>query len=255
VLQRAGGLTEAQAEAAVDFTKTAGAYERLRYGDVDLILVYEEAEPSAEEEEEDREVVPDGYTEDLELHPLGRDALVFLTSAENPIASLTVQQVKDIYTGKVTNWKEVGGTDAPIVAYQRDADSGSQALMEKLVMQGTPMAKAPQDLVETEMGGLVERIAGFVPGTDGQDGYALGYSVWYYAENMYADPNVKMIPIDGVYPDLAALSAGAYTLLNDFYAGIRKDAPEGGTARALLAWLLSDAGRACVADAGYAPVQ
>ncbi len=55
----------------------------------------------------------------LDQKALGRDALVFIVNEENPVQSLTQQQLRDIYAGKITNWKEVGGADAAIVAFQR----------------------------------------------------------------------------------------------------------------------------------------
>lgn len=72
------------------------------------------------------------------MKPIGRDALVFLTNEKNPVKSLSRQQVSRIYSGAVTNWKELLGDDREIRAFQRPKDSGSQNLMEKLVMKGTP---------------------------------------------------------------------------------------------------------------------
>ena len=67
------------------------------------------------------------------------DALVFIVNPKNPVRNLTADQVRKIYTGEITNWKEVGGVDHAITPYIRDADSGSQEKMETLVMDGLTM--------------------------------------------------------------------------------------------------------------------
>ena len=67
---------------------------------------------------------------------IGLDGFVFLVNKENKVDSLTLEQIQKIYTGEITNWSNVGGENEEIVAYQREANSGSQNLMEKMVMQG-----------------------------------------------------------------------------------------------------------------------
>ena len=76
---------------------------------------------------------------ELETAPLAIDALVFIVNPKNPVKNLTTDQVRKIYTGEITNWKEVGGVDHAITPYIRDADSGSQEKMETLVMNGLNM--------------------------------------------------------------------------------------------------------------------
>ena len=75
--------------------------------------------------------------------PIARDAFVFLRHTSNPVTGVTLDQVRDIYAGVLTSWKILGGADRPIVAYQRDATSGSQVEMEQLVMRGRPMREGP----------------------------------------------------------------------------------------------------------------
>ncbi|WP_269689150.1 PstS family phosphate ABC transporter substrate-binding protein, partial [Klebsiella pneumoniae] len=72
--------------------------------------------------------------------PVVAEAFVFLTHASNPVDNLTMKQIQDIYTGKITNWNQVGGEDLEIIAYQRPVNSGSQTGFLELVMKGlTPM--------------------------------------------------------------------------------------------------------------------
>ena len=184
----------------------------------------------------------------LESHPIGRDALVFFTNQTNPVTSLTTEQLRDIYTGKVTNWKQVGGKDIEIVAYQRTEESGSQALMRKYVMGDRKMAKAPSELITDDMGGIIEGVSDYA-----NSGNAMGYSVFYYLANMYAVEGIRMLGVDGVLPSHDTIASGGYPFVNDFFVIIRADEPAGSPARRVMEWLLSPAGTQTVADAGYVP--
>ncbi len=99
---------------------------------------------------------------------------------------------------------------------------GSQNLMEKLVMKGTAMAEAPQDFVVSEMGELIEKVSAY-----DNTGEALGYSVYYYAKNMYQKPELKFMAVDGVMPSSDTIRDGSYPYVSDFYAAVRKDEPKG----------------------------
>ena len=182
----------------------------------------------------------------LEFHPIGRDALVFVVNEKNPVSSLTTEQYKGIYAGEITNWKDVGGTDHKIVAYQQSASSGSQALLEKHVMGKAELAKAPAETVIGDKGVLTEGLANY----DNTEN-AIGYSVFYYVSQLYAAPDAKVLKADGVAPSTQTISDGTYPYVNDFYAAIRADEPESSPARRIVAWLESPEGQRAIADAGY----
>lgn len=135
------GLDLETARSAVTTNTTAQAWRNLglygnNYGDsVKLIIAYEAPESVKEE------LKADG--DPLEQKAIGRDALVFIVNEDNPVQSLTRQQLKDIYAGAITNWKDVGGKDQEIIAFQRRADSGSQTLFQKLLIQDGPLMEAP----------------------------------------------------------------------------------------------------------------
>jgi ABC-type phosphate transport system substrate-binding protein len=242
VIQRLTGATATEADNAVHTTGTPTAYRNLVEGSADLLLIYEPDKDTIQ-------AIKDSGVK-LESYPIGRDALVFFTNATNPAKSLTTKQYKNIYAGKITNWKAVGGKDVKIVAYQRPEASGSQALLRKYVMGDTKMAKAPSDMITAEMGTIIDKVSSYE-----NTGNALGYSVYYYLANMYATPGIKMLAVGGVQPSTESISAGTYPYGNDFYVVVRADAPADGPARKLLAWMLSDAGSQAVVDAGYAPLK
>lgn len=223
-----------------NFSNTNPSYISLCEGRAQLVLAYE---PS-----QDTVAMMEDMGAKLEQAEIGRDALVFLTGKDNPVDSLTMDQLIGIYTGSITNWSQVGGNDAPIVAYQRREDSGSQTLMRKLVMKDTPMAAPPTEQVIEEMGELIDVIAAF----DG-DNNSIGFSVYYYAANMYASDSVKMIAVDGVAPSNETIESGKYTLVNPFYATIRQDAAADSPEREIFEWLLGDEGTELIREAGYVP--
>lgn len=238
ILQRVTKLSEEQVESRVGFSTTPNAYINLIYDSTDLLLVYE-ADKSVKQQIKESET-------ELEYHTIGKDALVFITNENNPVQSLTTAQIRDIYQGKIKNWKEVGGEDAVIEAFQRPDTSGSQALMVKLVMKGYKLMQAPTQYYPSEMGMLVDAVAEY-----NNSGNALGYSVFYYASTMYEKPGLKFLAVDGVAPSNASIKDGSYPFINEFYAVVRKDAPNGGNIRKLLDWILSDEGKKAVQDAGY----
>ncbi|MCW5951982.1 MAG: substrate-binding domain-containing protein [Propionibacteriaceae bacterium] len=240
VIQRLTGASAAEADNAVRVTTTPNAYRALIAGETDLLLVYE-ANATVNQEVADSGVK-------LESHPIGRDALVFFTNEANPVASLTTKELRDVYTGRITNWKQVGGDDVDIVAYQRTEESGSQALMRKYVMGDRKMAKAPSELVTDEMGGIIEGVSDYA-----NTGNALGYSVYYYLANMYAVEGIRMLGIGNVLPSHETIGAEEYPYVNDFFVIIRADEPAGSPARRVMEWLLSVEGTQTVVDAGYVP--
>ena len=122
-------LGESREEVAdlVQFSRTTASYEALMAGEADLLLAGEPEQAVMERlEAGDRWL----------LTPFATDALVFVVNADNPVNGLTTEQLQKIYTGEITNWKQVGGSDLDIVAFQRNPGAGSQTLMEKLVMDG-----------------------------------------------------------------------------------------------------------------------
>lgn len=217
---------------------THDAYLDLIAGKADIILVARE--PS---ESELREAEAAGVT--LDVRPVALDAFVFIAGVKNPVDGLTVAQARAIYTGDITNWKELGGPDVPIQAYQRNEDSGSQELMEKLVMQGAKMIDAPSLILPTMMAPIYALR---------DDPAGVGYSVYYYVTFMLPDPGVKLLAVDGVKPTSETIGDRSYPLTAEVYAVVRGDAPAGSGAALLRDWLLTGAGRTAIVASGYVPM-
>ena len=185
----------------------------------------------------------------LEQKAIGRDALVFIVNEDNPVQSLTLQQLKDIYAGTITNWKDVGGKDQEIIAFQRRADSGSQTLFQKLLIQGGPLMEAPTELAPTAMGELVDSIAEY-----NNSANAIGFSVYYYIDQMYSQPGLRLLAVDGVTPSNDTIASESYPLCNEFYAVLHADAAADSPERQLYDWLDTAAGQDCIKKSGYVAV-
>ena len=219
---------------------TTDNYKALVDGRFDILLAYE---PS----EEAKEYAKSNNAE-YEMTPIGADALVFICSLENELSSLTTEQIKSIYKGEITNWSEVGGKDMPIIPYQRNKDSGSQTLFDKLVNLGDELMEAPVERKVGSMIGLLEAVADY----EDSEG-ALGYTVYYYLTNMEKEKlsRSKILNVDGVVPSNETIGKGEYPFVNDFFVVIRKDAPENSPQRILYNWIVSDQGRELVERENY----
>lgn len=221
---------------------TAAAYDNLISKQSDLIFV---TYPSENEFNMARE---NGV--ELEIIPVTKDALVFLVNIENPVDNISLSDIRDIYTGKISNWKTFGGADKVIAPYQRTTDSGSQTLLLKLAMDGQDPMNPLTNWVAEAMGDLVEVISGYDNTTE-----AIGYSVFYYVNNMYGNNRFKLLDIDGVKPTRDTITSGEYPLEDYYYAVIRKDTPADSPARKLIDWLLTDEGQTLAVRSGYIPLR
>ena len=240
VLSAATGMDAEQAQNSVDCTTTPWAWESLARGDSDILLVYEAAQ--------DTKAVLEEIGTELEITPIGLDALVFIVNEQNPVQSMTQEQLRSVYTGQITNWSELGGEDLAITAFQRDPTSGSQSLFKKLLMPDAEPMEAPKEFTPSAMGELIEGLASY-----NNEGSALGYSVFYYASYMYAKPGLRFLAVDGVAPSDETIADQSYPLLNPFYVAIRADEPEDSPARQLRDWLLTEEGTQVIAQASYIP--
>ena len=231
-----------EAQKDVVHSTTWGSFKRLLSGDADIIF----STPISAEQQK----MADEAGVKLEQVPVVKEAFVFAVNAKNPVDALTRQQIKDIYSGKITNWKQVGGSDEPIIAYQRNTDSGSQNYMIDF-MGETPLMDAPTELRPGSMSGLMDVIAP----NDGSLG-SIGYSVYAYAADMYGTgDNIKFIKVDGAAPTKETIISGEYPLSSYNYAIFRADEPEEGAVRRLAEWMTSYDGQLAIAKAGYATVE
>ena len=218
--------------------KTAKVYGSLINGEKDVIFVSEPSDDILRQAEE--------AGVEFEMVGIGYDGFVFLVNNENPVDNLTLDQIRSIYAGDITNWRELGGENFDIYPYQREENSGSQNLMEKMVMQGTKFAPTKSGRVVSSMEGLVDAIS-----EGNTSRYSLGYSIYLYAKEQYVKDYVKFLKINGVEANDENIANKSYPLTKVVYAVMRSDEPEGSPARRLVDWLLTDAGQEVVKAGGY----
>ena len=129
---------------------------------------------------------------EFEYTEIAKEAFVFFVHKDNPINSLTTEELKKIYSGKITNWKEVGGKDEEIVAFQRNEGSGSQSMLIRF-MEGTPIMEAPTEQVNDFMVGIIDKVSDYKNKTN-----SIGFSFRYYMNGIIKNPKVKMLKTNAI---------------------------------------------------------
>lgn len=207
-------------DSAMQYKNTVRGYKAIVDGDTDILFC---AAPSAEQKAYAQE-----QGVELVYVPVGLEGFVFFVNAQNPVESLTVQQIRDIYAGKITNWADVGGANRIINPVTRLAGSGSQSAMDSFM--GTTPYGAKSLLSVT--------------------GGSLGFSFRYYLDDMVGSDSVKMLKLNGVYPSAENIQNGTYPVIAKFYAIYRAD-NENENIPLLIDWLLSDEGQQIIEKTGY----
>ena len=225
---------------------THGAYMNLIEYKTDLIIASRDISRNEREYAIDLGV-------GLETAPLAIDALVFIVNPKNPVKNLTSDQVRKIYTGEITNWKEVGGVDHAITPYIRNADSGSQEKMETLVMDGLKMIDGTEgtymyEIIGSQMASPYLQLE--------HDEYGIGYTPFFYCTAMVRDlMRVDMLSIDGVMPSKESLRANQYPFVSSIYAGIRKTEDHESMAYKLYQFLFTKKGADMIDESGYIAIR
>lgn len=232
----------------LDYTNTHPGYVRLINDEVDLIVV---TEPSKEELELAKQ-----KGVELEVIPVVKEGFVFYVNSNNKVDYLTKDQIQGIYSGEITNWKEVGGEDMEIKPFQRPTNSGSQTGMLSLVMKDKKlMDPLKENLVDT-MAQIINFVSSYENGKN-----SIGYSYYYYATTMYEGidkeiaSNIKLLGIDGVKPNAKTIQNGSYPYTTAYYIVINKADDENSPSRKLANLMLSKRGQQVAKNAGYVPVK
>jgi phosphate transport system substrate-binding protein len=175
--------------------------------------------------------------------PVARDGLSVYLNDENPIKELTIAQLKEIYTGKITNWKDLGGNDARIILYGRENSSGTYTFFKDNVLKGKDFAAQTQTLPGTAA--IVNAVA--------KDKLGIGYGGAAYAKGVkYA--GLKADDKSPAYePTAENVKSGKYPLSRFLFWYLRNKPT--GEIKKLVDFVLSDAGQQIVTQVGYFPVK
>jgi len=182
-------------------------------------------------------------------HTVARDAIAVIVHPSNPVERLTLEQISDIYTGKITNWKQVGGENRPIVLLSRESNSGTHVFfLEQVIRLGDPKSTAlfaPDTLLLPSSEGITAE-ARQNPNAIGYDG--LGY----------VTPEVKVLAVgrkpEGpfVLPSIESVNSNAYPIARDLY--MYTAGKPAGQIEKYLDWIASPAGQEIVAQLGFVPL-
>ena len=232
---------------SVTCSGTVNAYERLITGRTDLIFA---AAPSQEQLEMARRAA-----KELHLTPIGREAFVFFVNSRNPVEGLTVEQIQGIYTGQITNWNQVGGKNQPIRPFQRLENSGSQSALLRL-MDGLPLIEPEKEDRVGGMGGIIQQVASYRNYKN-----SIGFSFRFYASEMAANDQIRLLALDGVSPTKESIRDGSYPISDSFFAitaapiGAPDPRESNPKLNAFLDWILSEQGQQIVEDSGYVSIR
>ncbi len=207
-------------DSIMQYQNTVRGFDALVEGSVDLFFT---AHPSKEQMEHAQ-----GEGVDLEIVPVGLEAFVFFVNKKNPVNELTTEQIRAVYRGEIKDWSKLGGASRLINPLTRVKGSGSQTMMEKFMEGDMISSRDPFSIF----------------------GGAIGYSFRYYLSGMVADSRVKMLSVDGIYPDAENIRNGTYPISTNFYVVYRKDNQTKNVDR-LVEWLLSEEGQTMIEACGY----
>lgn len=172
---------------------------------------------------------------------MARDGVTVYVHPSNPVTRITLPQLKGIYTGAITNWKDVGGPDLAITVYSRENNSGTYVFFKEHVLEGEDFAAAAQTLPGTAA--VVNAVM--------HDPKGIGYGGIAYGEGVR---HLAVVGADGVAvePSEATIRSGAYPLSRPLYWYLTVQAPA--PARQFLDWARGPVGQGLVAEVGYFPV-
>lgn len=208
---------------AMQYNNTIKAYTNLVDGKADLIIC---AQPS---DNQLAYAAENGV--EFEMTRIGSDAFVFIVNPSNPVNDITLDEIRGIYSGEITNWKSLGGDNRQIAAMQRIKNSGSQTALEK-IMGDIPIQKDYTTIF----------------------GSPIGFSYRYYVTGLLAEGGVKILKINGIEPTPETIADGSYPASGGVYAVYKKGETNENVYKAV-DFILSPEGQRIVEQSGYIPIK
>ncbi len=170
---------------------------------------------------------------------IANDAVTVVVHRSNPIQNLTLAQLKGIYTGRITNWKQVGGKDAPITVVSRDSSSGTFETWEHVVMHGQPVVSSA--IFATSNADVASEVS--------SNPNAIGY-----VGLAYITPQLKKVAVDGREATIESAIDYSYPIARPLFMSTN-GFPAPGPVLDVILFILSDAGQQLVQEIGYAPIR
>ena len=211
-------------DSVMQYNNTVRGYQAVVDGSTDILFC------SGPSEEQKQYAEKKGV--ELKYIPIGLEAFVFFVNKNNPVDDLTVEQIRKIYACEYTNWSEVGGPNRIINPITRIEGSGSQTTLEAFMGDYKIGRKSPLAIT----------------------GASIGFSFRYYMDGIVGNDKVKMISLNGVYPDEENIQNRSYPVVIQFYAIYRAD-NDNENIPLLIDWLLSDEGQTLIEETGYVRIK
>ncbi len=207
-------------DSKMQYKNTVRGYQAIVDGTTDVLFC---AAPSDEQKQYAQE-----KGVELVYAPIGLEGFVFFVNENNPIDSLTADEIRGIYAGEYTNWSQLGGANRVINPVSRLKGSGSQSAMDSFMGDKEIAPKSPLAIT----------------------GASIGFSFRYYMDGIVGNKSVKMLSLNGVYPSAENIQNGSYPIIAKFYATYRAD-NDNENVQKLIDWILSDEGQEIIEKTGY----
>ena len=221
-------------------SKTIDAYNNLLEGKVDIIFC---AAPSDEQTEQFNN---NGIN--LVLTPIGKEAFVFFVNKKNTINDLSIEDIQNIYSGKIKNWKVFGGRNRNIKVYQRPDNSGSQTALIN-IMGNKPIIKPLREEISDGMGRIINEVASYRNFNN-----AIGYSFLYFSTKMVQNNQIKLLSINNIYPSQITIQNDTYPFSDSFFAIYVEKDDKNSNIKPFIEWILSEQGQELIEKTGYIPI-
>ena len=220
-------------------SQTHGAFMNLIDGNADIILTHRTISP-----DEKTHANTVGVT--LIETAIALDAFVFVVNKDNPVQSLTVDQIQKIYTKKITNWSQVGEKNAEIKVFTRPRNSGSEEVFRTLVMDGL----TPADFPEAQIGSMAWVFSEVI-----NDENSICYSFNTYKDLQARKPcdEVPVIAINDICPSERTVKNGTYPFISKVHVAIRSNLDRNFMAYKLYEWLQSENAKYTITACGFLP--
>lgn len=173
----------------------------------------------------------------LKMYKWAIDGVAAVTNPQNPVKSLSSHQLQDIFSGKITSWKEVGGEDKSINVYTRDKASGTRSVFWKKALKKSEITAKANVVVSN----------GAMKTAVNQDPYSIGY-----VSVGFIDPGVAALVLDGIRPTMETVKSGEYKVARGLFSNTKGEAQ--GLAKKFIEYLMGQDGQAMAVKKGFIPV-
>ena len=220
----------------LSYTSTSKAYQDLLDDIVDIVIV---TSPS-----ENQQKMIERSNKKICFIPIAKEALVFYTWKENPVNNLTIEDIKRIYLGQITNWKGLQGNNKRIQTFQLKKDNGSQTCFENIVKNNIIDNKNHYEL--DDMGKIIDKVA--------WNKNSIGYAFNSFYTKIYSNSKLKLFSINGIEPSSENIVSGKYPQMNNVYLGYNEN-NNNVNIKSIIDFIFSEQGQKLIEYMGLQPVQ